>query len=271
MLENKCIIVICVKNNLCFVVGCDVGRIDCVFVLDVSISINNDSNFGLLRDLVTQSARQLAIGTNDALFSVILFARHAKVNFTIPQYTDRSSLISAVNEISYFDTSEFDRTGTNIPEALDLLWMGGQDGRIGLRSNSNFTHAIFITDGRPNTRDLEEERLGRRLSRQQVIAHRRVDEENSIAAAERLHASGVYNDVFAIGVRGDHDINFEELDHIASRPELRFEIQSFTQDAFQAVIQELSEQICTRMYIVYYNSVDVQQLTNNVITFATVH
>ena len=246
---DKCIIVICVKNDLCFVVGCDVGRIDCVFVLDVSISINNDTNFGLLRNVVTQSAERLAIGSNDALFSVILFARHAKINFTIPQYTNRSNLINAVNEISYFDTSEFDRTGTNIPEALDLLWMGGQDGRIGLRSNSNFTHAIFITDGRPNTRALVEEQLGgERLNRTARENLRILDERNSIAAARRLHASGVYNDVFAIGVRGQRDINFEELDHIASRPELKFEIESFTQDAFQAVIQELSEQICTRMY-----------------------
>ena len=32
-----------------------------------------------------------------------------------------------------------------------------------------------------------------------------MDEKNSIAAARSLHASGVYNDVFAIGIRGDHD------------------------------------------------------------------
>ena len=223
------------------------GKIDCVFVLDVSLSINNDSNFGLVRDLVIQSAEQLAIGTNDALFSVILFARHAKINFTIPQYTDRASLINAINEISYFDTSQFNRTGTNIPEALDLLREGGQDGRIGLRSNTNYTHAIFITDGRPNTRDLVEEQLGERLNRSARQNLRILDERNSIEAARRLHASGVYDDVFAIGIRGDHDINFEELRHISSRPELRFEIQDFTQDAFQAVMQQLSEQLCTRM------------------------
>ena len=223
------------------------GKIDCVFVLDVSLSINNDSNFGLVRDLVIQSAEQLAIGTNDALFSVILFARHAKINFTIPQYTDRASLINAINEISYFDTSQFNRTGTNIPEALDLLREGGQDGRIGLRSNTNYTHAIFITDGRPNTRDLVEEQLGERLNRSARQNLRSLDERNSIEAARRLHASGVYDDVFAIGIRGDHDINFEELRHISSRPELRFEIQDFTQDAFQAVMQQLSEQLCTRM------------------------
>ena len=154
-----------VKNNLYFIIACDLGRIDCVYVLDVSRSINNDTNFGFIRDLVRQSAEQLTIGTNDALFSVILFARHAVINFTIPQYTNRADLVNAINEISYFDTSEFDRTGTNIAEALDLLTIGGQDGRIGLRSNAKYTHAIFITDGRPNTNNLEEERLGRRLNR----------------------------------------------------------------------------------------------------------
>ena len=242
--------VICVENNLYFIVACDLGRIDCVYVLDVSISIENDINFGFIRDLVTQSAEQLSIGTNDALFSVILFARHAVINFTIPQYTNRADLVNAINEISYFDTSEFDRTGTNIAEALDLLRIGGQNGSIGLRSNANYTHAVFITDGRPNTRDLVEEQLGRRLSRSERENLRLEDEQESISAARRLHASGVYDDVFAIGIRAQRDINFVELGHIASRPEFRFTISDFTQEAFQDVIQQLSEELCNRTYIV---------------------
>ena len=256
------------KNNLYFIVACELGRIDCVYVLDVSRSINNDTNFGFIRDLVTQSAEQLSIGTNDVLFSVILFARHAVINFTIPQYTNRADLINAINEISYYDTSKFDRTGTNIAEALDLLRIGGQNGSIGLRSNANYRHAIFITDGRPNTNDLEAKRLGRKLNKTERTNHLIADAQNSTRAARELHVSGVYNDVFAIGIRGQHEINLVELDYIASSPEFRFNISDFTQEAFQDVIQQLSEELCNRTYIINLNySVDVQQYYVYIIPF----
>ena len=201
--------------------------------------------------MITRIAELVDVGEDDTetLFSVIRFARHASISFPISQYTNKADLINAVNQLSYFNLSVLNRTGTNIPEALDLLREGGQDGRIGLRPDASYKHAIFITDGRPNTRDLEEARIGRRLNRQQVREHRILDEENSIAAAERLRASGVYNDVFAIGVRGQRDINFVELDHIASRPEFRFEIQDFTSAAFEAVIQLLNADICNGMAI----------------------
>ena len=182
------------------------------------------------------------------MFSVIRFARHASISFPILQHTNRADLTEAVNQLSYFNLSRLDRTGTNIPEALDLLREGGQDGRIGLR-NGSYRHAIFITDGRPNTRDLEEARLGRRLNRREAREHRILDEQNSIAAARRLHASGVYNDVFAIGIRAQRDINFVELDAIASHPEFRFEIQGFTQDTFEVVIRLLNEDLCDGMEI----------------------
>ena len=107
-----------------FVKGCDVGKVACVFVLDVSVSIENDTNFGLIRDFVTQAASFMSIGVNETLFSVLLFARHAWINFTIPSYTNRADLINALNDISYFDVSELNHTGTNIPEALDLLTDG---------------------------------------------------------------------------------------------------------------------------------------------------
>ena len=166
--------------------------------------------------MITQSARQLTIGDDDVLFSVILFARHAWINFTISQYTDRADLIEAINEISYYDTSKLNRTGTNIPEALNLLREAGQDGRLGLRPDANYKHAIFITDGRTNTRKIKEAQLGRELTNEEKEQVDNTDDENSIIAALRLHDSRVYDDVFAIGIRGQHDVNFEELSHIAS-------------------------------------------------------
>ena len=227
-----------------FTAGCDVGKVDCVFVLDVSLSIENDANFGLMRNLITQATDFIPIGVDNALFSVILFARHAWINFTIPQYTNRANLIDAVNKISYFDVSELNRTGTNIPEALDLLRIGGQDGRIGLRADAAYRHAIFVTDGRPNTRNLVKAQLGRRLNRTERRQVHQQDEDNTILAARRLLDSGIFDNVFAIGIRGIHNINFKELEHIASRPELEFIVDDFTESAFQAVLKELSEETC---------------------------
>ena len=196
--------------------------------------------------MITQSAHQLTIGNDDVLFAVILFARHAWINFTIPQYTNRMDLIDAVNNISYYDTSKLNRTGTNIPEALNLLREAGKDDRLGLRSDANYKHAIFITDGRTNTRPIEKERIGRKLTKKEKEQIDNIDIENSINAANKLHDSGVYDDIFAIGIRGQHDVDIEELSHIASRPEFRLEIQNFTLEAFQAVIQQLSEELCNR-------------------------
>ena len=159
------------------------GKIDCVYVLDVSLSIQNETNFGFMIDLVIQSARQSVIGENDVLFSLILFARQANIIFNISQHTNSADLITAINQISYFDTPELNRTGTNIPEALDLVREAGQDGRLGLRPDAVYRHVVFITDGRPNTINLEEERLGRRLRGQDRRDQLNRDAANSIAAA----------------------------------------------------------------------------------------
>ena len=233
----------------CIFAVCDLGKVDCVFVLDNSISIENDTNFGLIRGLVIQITQQLTIGLDNSLVSVIIFARHAAINFTLTEHTTRTELIDAINQISYFDLPELSRTGTNIPDALNLLRTGGQDGSIGLRGNANFSHVIFITDGRANTIDLEEERTGMNLRGQPRRDHRRQDEANTLEAAERLHDAGIYNETFAIGIRGTHDINLEELEAIASRPEFVFEIEDFTPEAFQAVALQLVDEICTRKNI----------------------
>ena len=210
-----------------------------------------------MRDLVIQSAQQLVIGENNVLFSLILFARQANIIFDISQHTNIADLIRAISQISYYDTPELSRTGTNIPEALDLLREAGQDGRLRLRPDAVYRHVVFITDGRPNTISLTEERIGRRLRGRERREQLDRDANNSVIAARRLHESGIYNDTVAIGIRGQRGVDIVELDSIASRPDLRFEIQSFTTEAFQAVIRRLSEEFCDRNEIY---CADVQQL-----------
>ena len=212
----------------------------------------------------------MPIGVDSTLFSVILFARHAWINFTISQYTNRTDLIRAINQISYYDTSKLNRTGTNIPEALHLLREASEDGRIGLRPDANYRHVIFITDGRPNTISLVEAELGRKLNRSEKQQVRQRDEDNTILAARRLIDSGIFDDVYAIGIRGINDINFEELEHIASHPELEFLIDDFTEKSFQTVLQQVSEEICERKLntvCMYTANLDITYQYNSLLTY----
>ena len=230
--------------DLYFVAACNLGIVDCVFVLDNSVSIQSDTNFGLIRNLVVQIIKQLTIGPDNSLVSIVLFARQAWINFPITQYTNADDLIDAVNQISYYDTPELNRTGTNIPAALDLLREGGQDGRIGLRGNATFTHVIFITDSTADNTNLTEEQTGEKLTEARKNQKAK-DEADSIAAAEKLHESGVYDEVFAVGIEESHKVN-DELEAIASDPAFVFKIEDFSQDAFQAVIFLINEELCQR-------------------------
>ena len=215
-------------------------------MLDVSLSIENDTNFGLMRNLVIQSAKQLVIGEDDVLFSLILFARHANIIFDISQYTNREDLIEAIDNMRYLDTPELNRTGSNIAEALDLAREAGQDGRLGLRPDASSKNVIFITDGRSNTIKLIEAQTGLKIFGKGLREkHLMQDEQNSIEAAMRLSTSGTYNNTFAIGITANHNISLVELNSIASRPGFVFEIEHFTVEAFQEVVQLLSEEICT--------------------------
>ena len=76
-----------------FVLACDLGKVDSVYVLDVSQSIENDTRFGFMRSLIIRSAQLLPIGEDDVLFSLVLFARHANIMFNISQYNTREDLI----------------------------------------------------------------------------------------------------------------------------------------------------------------------------------
>ena len=244
--------------DLYFVSACELDIVDCVFVLDNSLSIKNDTKFGLIRNLVVQIVEQLNIGPDNSLVSVLIFARQAWIHFPITQYTNAASLIDAVKQISYYDVQELNRTGTNIPEALDLLREGGQDGRIGLRENANFTTAIFITDGRANNIDLVEEQTGQELTGDARANQRAKDEANSIAAAERLHESGVYDEVFAVGIEANREINEDELEAIASDPAFVFKITEFSQVAFQQAILLINDEFCNCKQLMMHDLINCQ-------------
>ena len=212
-------------------------------MLDTSISIKDDANFGLIRNLVTEVAEVLTINPNRAMFSVILFARHAWIKFPITKYSTTDDLINAVNNIKYDDVSKLNRTGSNLPEAIDLVINATQDGKLGLRNDSDvYKSAVFVSVGRINTRHLVETQLNKKLNNSEWKKMKNIQLRDFELAAKKLNET--FDDVLAIGIKGTKKINFEILKEIASRKEFVFEVNEFTKSAFQKVIRLLSEEFC---------------------------
>ena len=214
---------------------------DFVFVCDVSISIGDDANFNIIRNFVAAISNFVTIGPNDNLVGKILFARHANLTFHVQEHTNAEDLTAAINSIVYSEIPELDRTGTNIPEALDLLRTAGRPGgELRFRDDPDVTRvAVFITDGRPNTNDL-------------TGNSRAEDAENTEKAAARLHESGIYDQIYAIGIQGNKNINFGELNSIASDPSLVIVVQDFDADLFEELERNLTNLVCGRecLYII---------------------
>jgi len=178
----------------------------------------------------------LDIGLNDSLVGVILFARHANVHFHAQQHTSEAELDAAINGIIYDEIPLPNRIGTNIPEALDLLITAGErGGALRLRRNDPTKPKIvvFITDGRANTKDL-------------TGNSREEDAINTENAAARLHESKIYNQIYAVGIKGNKEVNFKELDVIASDPSLVYIIDDFNQQLFEMLRQNLTNAVCGR-------------------------
>ena len=205
---------------------------------DVSISIGSDANFNVIRNFVAAISNFVTIGPNDNLVGKILFARHANISFHVQEHTNAEDLTAAINSIVYSEIPELDRTGTNIPEALDLLRTAGRPGgELRFRDDPDVTRvAVFITDGRPNTKDL-------------TGNSRAEDAENTEKAAARLHESGIYDQIYAIGIQGNKNINFEELSLIASDPLLVIVVQDFDAELFEELERNLTNLVCGRKYL----------------------
>ena len=190
---------------------CTIGGIDLVFVLDVSGSIQA-TRFQMIREFTEQISMLLDIGIRRSLVGVILFSSTARVHFPVTQHTAASTLLPALNPGLPYNGGG---TGTDI--ALNLLQTAGQPGGA-LQLRPGHVHiAIIVTDGISNN----------------PIA--------TISAARALHASNIYNQVFAVGVSG---ADATELNAIASDPSLVFFTSNFDSSAIAALQQSVTQQLC---------------------------
>jgi len=155
----------------------------------------------------------LDIGPRESLAGVIQFSTSFRIEFNLLEYTDRTSLLTALNPNLHYI-----RGYTNTAGALDLLLTSAQNGSMGLRLNHPHI-AIVITDGKSN-----------------------INENETIPNAQRVHASNIFQQVYAVGV-GNFDA--VELNAIASDPSLVLSTRDFNSTAIKQLQQELSQRLCT--------------------------
>jgi len=191
--------------------ACQIRGIDFVFVIDTSGSIGAPQ-FQMIREFAEGIVQLLSIGLQESLVGTILFSTSATLHFNLPTYTDIASLSEAINP-----NLPYDAGSTNTAAALRLLLSSAQDGSMGLRSGFPAI-AMVITDGESN-----------------------IDQAQTIPSAQAIHASNIFQQVYAVGV-GNADLT--ELNAIASDPSLVFNTNSFDTTAIQQLQQSLSQRLC---------------------------
>ena len=227
----------------CFVTErCTIPKLDVVFVLDVSISIETDENFELMKSFIKDTAHLINININATLAALVLFGGNAWIRFPLTEHTNESNFQKAVDDIKY---DEVKQIGTNTPSVLNLLRIAGQDGRLKLR-NDTIKIAVFITDGRPHLNHLN-------ITRKQANA-------DTKDAAKRLHDSGVYDQIYSIGIEGRKPIG-KILNSIAYPSSLVFLLERFDATLFETLTRKLILSFCncklkniSTQVIVYWES-----------------
>ena len=203
----------------------------------MSQSIGEESDFDVVKTFINNVINFLTIGPDDNLVGKIKFARHATIQFHVQEHTNEVDLKAAVDNCSLaMNEPEKGRIGTNMPEALNLMRTAGRSGGdLMFRDDDTVTKvAVFITDGRPNTKDLNGD-------------SNRVASQKTEDAAARLHESGIYDQIYAIGIEGRKKI--KELEFIASDPSLMFTVEDFRPGLFEELQRNLTNIICGRKYI----------------------
>ena len=205
---------------------------DVVYVLDISQSIDSDTNFNLMKDLVIRSIRLMNISAECSHAAVILFGTNATIRFDLDDYTDEQSLINAINDITWSELGFIARFATNTPAALDLMRVAGQNGKLRLRDG--VVHiGVVITDGVPYLKHINSSITAKQAS--QITAD----------AADRLHETKIYDQIYAIGIEG-RDALGDTLKSIADPESLQFPIAGFDDDLFMQLGRDITEEFCNR-------------------------
>ena len=208
---------------------------DGVFVLDVSNSINR-TQFDEMINFVVDIFRLMNISAECSHAAVILFKANVVIRFDLNKYTDQDVLIGAIKNI---DHRRVKGGGTNIPEAVRVLRIAGQNGSLGLRANNSNVPkiAVIITDGNPA--------LDKNFPRYNINkTHRDVLKEQLEKETGELHGANIYDQIYAIGV--GNKVNKDTLEEIADPMNLNFVVAGFTSEDFERLRDDIRITFCSR-------------------------
>ena len=219
--------------SLLIVADCSAPCIDGVFVFDVSRSIENnvgndtEGAFNLMKDFMKRTFDFVNISPTCSRAGLIVFANDSRIKFNLNNYTNREDLERALDDITLErirDFPGFGSSGTNTPGVLQLMLDAAKDGRLALKDGERAQIAIVITDGRPSLRNTNNE------------------DEKTREASVRLHSSGIYERIYAIGVQGrqSRTIRNQTLQNIAGNiSESTFLLRNFSQSQFNLALEDI--------------------------------
>jgi len=212
--------------------------------LDVSHSLNDRERRALL-DFTRNVINALDIGLNKTLVGIIFFARDANYNFTLNQYTNKTQLLQAVDDIA-MNYPEVKRTRF-IP-VYNLINETAFNASLGFRAN--FANVgIILTDGHSSRHENQNE----------LKDH-----------AERFNDECILDELFAVGFTDS--TNKAELQLLTGDPTTAFQstmlsgptIDNIQQNIIQRLCQETSK--CNKLCMTI-----IKQITELLYEFVTIH
>ena len=185
-----------------------------MFVLDSSGSIGS-TNFQKMRNFVKTVINDLDIGPRRTQVGVIVFSNTASVSFHLNSYSDRQSLMAAVDRIPYIGS------GTKTADALYLLI---NQGFVGARPKNQGVPrvAMVVTDGKSN------------------------DPSLTVTAAEALRQVPSIM-TYAVGIGGADETELNTIASTRNHRKLVRYISSFNLVELERLQEDLREQACTGM------------------------
>ena len=187
-----------------------------MFVLDSSGSVGRD-NFELTKEFAVNITKQFTIGPEDTHVGAIVFSDFAQISFQLNASTNGTQIVDELRRIPFIDVPG---ASTNTADALRRLRRDVLTYEAGARPQILAIPrvAIVVTDGRSS-----------------------VNTSGTIPEAEAVHAEGIT--VFSVGV--GRRVDMDELNAIASSPDLVSHLSDFNILEFQSYQLILSDEACT--------------------------
>ena len=182
-----------------------------MFVIDTSSRIDNYT-FQLVKELTENITTHIKVNSPETLFGLITFDEYARLEFDITEYTDLSTLLSAINPgLPYYGGYY-----TDTADALNFLLHGGKKGGFLQLREKTPKLAIVITGSYSYS------------------------SSSLRSAANSLHAANIY-DVYAVGIGGH---SYSQLLSIASNSSFVSYTSLLSNLTSQLLLKDILKKLC---------------------------